>query len=100
MTQTIYDAIGATEDATWTRPEAEAAPSHAMTFIAPDGTELVCLDVPGSLPTPRVGEEIGLHDRDVTVTHVSTRYGRDEKTGRVEVLTIVLVTADPWPSTY
>ncbi|MFD3741262.1 hypothetical protein [Streptomyces sp. NPDC058629] len=98
MTATrIYDAIGATEDATWRQPDADAVPSHAMTFIAPDGTELVCLDVPGSLPTPRPGEEIRLHDREVMVDHVTTAYGRDKATGRVEVITLVLVTAGAGP---
>ncbi|MEU7044958.1 hypothetical protein AB0A77_28420 [Streptomyces varsoviensis] len=90
-----YDAIGAAEEATWTKPEHGAAPSHAMTFVTPDGgTELVCLDVPGVLPIPRPGDQIGLHDHDVVVSEVWTHYGRDEETGRVRLFTLVRVTTD------
>lgn len=92
----IYDAIIAEEQATWTGPEATAAPTHAITFQGPDECELMSLDVPGVLPIPAEGDVILLHWQRVTVVEVSPmHYGRTEDTGQPRLHTTVHVAACP-----
>ncbi|NEB35905.1 hypothetical protein [Streptomyces sp. SID14515] len=92
--EALYEAIGRTEDALRTKPEARAAPLHQMVYTTPDGdAELMCLDVEGILPIPDQGKIITLHEYDVMVTSSRTTYARDERTGRPQLFTVVRVTA-------
>lgn len=91
---TTYDEIGKTEDAATRGRHALGKPQHGMTFTTPDGqTELMCLNVPGTVPIPSIGATILLHEHQVTVLSTVTSYYRDETDGRVKLFTLVHVRA-------
>ncbi|AZM48760.1 hypothetical protein DMB38_25940 [Streptomyces sp. WAC 06738] len=90
---TTYDDIHDAEGEAPTGPESVAA-SHAMTFVTQDGDrELVRMHVTGILPIPCFGDRIGVHGHLVSVTDVSTNYGRDES-GQIMVDTVVRILAE------
>ncbi|MGW4250602.1 hypothetical protein [Streptomyces californicus] len=68
----------------------EQAVHHGLTFETPDGTHLVQLDAPGTMPIPVAGQTIVLHDQPVAVLSAETAYTRTED-GRPTLYTQVVV---------